>query len=441
MDTSHQVLFRKYRPQKFSDVVFQDLAVSALTNAIKTNKVGHAYIFIGPRGVGKTTIARILAKRLNCENPDGAEPCNSCNSCLEIVKGISGDVIEIDAASHSSVDNIRDLRENVKFNALGGRFRVFILDEVHMLSTQAFNALLKTLEEPPPHIVFVLATTEFHKIPETILSRCQDFHFKKVPDEELETLVQKISDKEGFKCDSEGLFWIAKRGDGSVRDTLSFMEQAVIFTDGQLLGTKIRKMVGYYGIEGFMQLLDATLDFTKQEAIFVKIEQIFEEGIDLQKFIWDYVEFLHSVLFLKDQIIDKQSTQIPQTDLLKLKAHYRDISQAKIILISERVFAIYEKITHMKLRTSYEVKVFLEIQFKKLISELEKPSVAGLVQRLNDLAQMLQSDKPYASTSIESNKNLAEEKKIENKSNLEVENLIKEQFSGMEVDPSSFKNL
>ena len=168
MNDNHQVLFRKYRPQFFRDVIYQDLAVNSLTNAFKNKKIGHAYIFIGPRGVGKTTIARILAKRLNCEKPDGVEPCNECLSCKEIIKGNSNDVLEIDAASNSGVDNVRELRENVKFNAMGGKYRVYILDEVHMLSGAAFNALLKTLEEPPQHVVFILATTEYHKIPETI---------------------------------------------------------------------------------------------------------------------------------------------------------------------------------------------------------------------------------------------------------------------------------
>lgn len=251
MSENHQVLFRKYRPQFFRDVIYQDLAVGSLQNAFKSKKIGHAYIFIGPRGVGKTTIARILAKRLNCERPDGVEPCNECTSCLEITKGNSNDVFEIDAASNSGVDNIRELRENVKFNAMGGKYRVYILDEVHMLSGAAFNALLKTLEEPPAHVVFILATTEYHKIPETILSRCQDFHFRKVPVTVLQNYIETLCEKESLKYDSEGLFWIAKKGDGSVRDTLSFMEQAVIFTDGNLTGVKLRKMIGYHGIDTF----------------------------------------------------------------------------------------------------------------------------------------------------------------------------------------------
>ena len=171
-EESHLVFARKYRPQLFKEVIHQDLAIGALMNALKNNRVGHAYIFFGPRGVGKTTIARLLAKRLNCESPEDNEPCNKCKSCLEIIKGNSNDVLEIDAASNRGIDNIRDLRENVKFSPMGGKYKIYIIDEVHMLTDQSSNALLKTLEEPPHHVVFILATTEYHKIPETILSRC-----------------------------------------------------------------------------------------------------------------------------------------------------------------------------------------------------------------------------------------------------------------------------
>ncbi|TGL44234.1 DNA polymerase III subunit gamma/tau [Leptospira perdikensis] len=484
MSENHQVLFRKYRPQFFRDVIYQDLAVGSLQNAFKSKKIGHAYIFIGPRGVGKTTIARILAKRLNCERPDGVEPCNECTSCLEITKGNSNDVFEIDAASNSGVDNIRELRENVKFNAMGGKYRVYILDEVHMLSGAAFNALLKTLEEPPAHVVFILATTEYHKIPETILSRCQDFHFRKVPVTVLQNYIETLCEKENLKYDSEGLFWIAKKGDGSVRDTLSFMEQAVIFTDGNLTGAKLRKMIGYHGIDTFTDFLNQLLDSAQSAQIFETLENLFQAGIDLSKFVWDFVEFLNSLLLIKDNLADRESINIPQEDLQKLKQNYRDLDREILVLLAERIFSVHEKLNLMKLRSSYEMKVYLEIQFRKLILDREKPSVSGLLAKIAELTKLVQGDISHLPENLEPVKKqtepvatpavpksepvqpVAEKSKpnieLESKPNPatqqnpvatpkpmpsgpaaaeDMEKLLKEKFSGMEVDPNQFKNL
>lgn len=485
MSENHQVLFRKYRPQFFRDVIYQDLAVGSLQNAFKSKKIGHAYIFIGPRGVGKTTIARILAKRLNCERPDGVEPCNECTSCLEITKGNSNDVFEIDAASNSGVDNIRELRENVKFNAMGGKYRVYILDEVHMLSGAAFNALLKTLEEPPAHVVFILATTEYHKIPETILSRCQDFHFRKVPVTALQNYIETLCEKEGLKYDSEGLFWIAKKGDGSVRDTLSFMEQAVIFTDGNLTGAKLRKMIGYHGIDTFTDFLNQLLDSSQSAQIFETLENLFQAGIDLSKFVWDFIEFLNSLLLIKDNLADRESINIPQEDLQKLKQNYRDLDREILVLLAERIFSIHEKLNLMKLRSSYEMKVYLEIQFRKLILDREKPSVSGLLAKISELTKLVQGDishipenleptatmriqtpaaasspqkkeptspvvdKPKQNIELETKPNLQKQEQpaptkpatASPASSEDMEKLLKEKFSGMEVDPNQFKNL
>lgn len=459
MNDNHQVLFRKYRPQFFRDVIYQDLAVNSLTNAFKNKKIGHAYIFIGPRGVGKTTIARILAKRLNCEKPDGVEPCNECLSCKEIIKGNSNDVLEIDAASNSGVDNVRELRENVKFNAMGGKYRVYILDEVHMLSGAAFNALLKTLEEPPQHVVFILATTEYHKIPETILSRCQDFTFRKVPVTVLQQYIETIAQKENLKFDTEGLFWIAKKGDGSVRDTLSFMEQAVVFTDGNLTGAKLRKMIGYHGIDIFIDFLNYILDSTQSSKLFEKLELYFQDGLDLIKFIWDFVEFLNSLLLIQENLAQRESINIPQEDIQKLKSEFRNIDREVLILLSENMFLVHEKLNQMKLRSSYEVKVFLEIQFRKILLEREKPTVSGLLSKLSDLTKQIQADvnniqepsvnivstvpkveKNIPQTKIEKPNEVAIESNP-SKNSLEIEKLVKETFGGTDADPDKYKNI
>lgn len=396
MAGTHEVLSRKYRPQRFRDVIHQDLAIGALQNALKSGKIGHAYIFFGPRGVGKTTIARILAKRLNCQNPTDNEPCNECSSCTEITRGISSDVLEIDAASNRGIENIRELRDNVKFAPMGGKYKVYIIDEVHMLTDQSFNALLKTLEEPPSHIVFVLATTEFHKIPETILSRCQDFIFKKVPLSVLQDYSEKLCKIENVQYDQEGLFWVAKKGDGSVRDMLSFMEQAIVFTDSKLLGAGIRKMIGYHGIEFLTSFIKSLVDPDNHSRALEILESLYQEGQDIYKFLWDSIEFTHTLNLIRDSLADPESVNFPKEDLVKMKSDFENVDSSKLNFLSGKLFEIYERIKTIRLRNSFEIKVFTEIQIKKLVEELTYPSLAGLVDRINHLILMVQGSKNAA---------------------------------------------
>jgi DNA polymerase-3 subunit gamma/tau len=438
MSESHLVFARKYRPQLFKDVVQQDIPVQAIQNAIKQNRVGHAYIFFGPRGVGKTTIARILAKRLNCENPQDAEPCNVCTSCTEITRGISNDVVEIDAASNRGIDDIRDLRDSVKYNAMGGKYRVYIIDEVHMLSLPAFNALLKTLEEPPKHVVFVLATTDYHKVPETILSRCQDFVFKKVSIEHLHNYVEKLCKIENLNYDNEGLFWIAKKGDGSVRDTLSFLEQAVTFTGGKLTGETVGKMIGYHGvtIQGeFINLLLNEENGTKAVGF---IEKLFAGGNDLQKFLWDFIDYVHTAITLNENIFDRENINYPLEDIENIRNQTKNFRIESLTFLSERSFQIYDKLLTLRLRNSYELKVFLEIQIRKLVSDLSKPSVVGILSKINHLSELLKKDinslpieKSKIQLSDESNKETPKEV-IRNTDN--IESSIKDTFAGVEID-------
>ncbi|MBW7858654.1 MAG: DNA polymerase III subunit gamma/tau, partial [Leptonema sp. (in: Bacteria)] len=305
MSDIHQVLARKYRPQLFSEVVEQNTAVFALENAIQENRVGSAYLFFGPRGVGKTTIARILAKRINCENPKAGEPCDECESCQSIQKGYSMDVIEIDAASNRKIDDIRDLREKVKFRPIRGIKKVYIIDEVHMLTTEAFNALLKTLEEPPDHVVFVLATTELNKIPETILSRCQVFTFRKVPVTRLAKHLADICRKEGIAAEEDALFLIARKGDGSVRDSLSFLEQAVSYCNGHITSERVRELTGSFTIETFLQITKSLLDASSSaDSLIRPIVQMFDEGGDLERFVWEYMDFLRTALYIRRGVIE-----------------------------------------------------------------------------------------------------------------------------------------
>jgi DNA polymerase-3 subunit gamma/tau len=243
---SYQVLARKYRPNTFSEVVGQETVTRTLQNALRSGRIGHAFLLSGARGVGKTTTARILAKALNCSASDGPtpEPCLECSSCQEIRDGKSMDVQEIDGASNNSVENVRELRESARYNPARDRFRIWIIDEVHMLSGAAFNALLKTLEEPPPRVKFVFATTEYHKLPDTILSRCQQYDFRMIPARELVAHLRQVAGREGIGVSDAGLGRIARAAEGSVRDALSLFDQVLAFSGGEVRDEDLQALLG-----------------------------------------------------------------------------------------------------------------------------------------------------------------------------------------------------
>jgi len=283
---------RKYRPQFFREVVGQEGAVKILQNAIKNNRVAHAYIFAGPRGVGKTTIARILAKALNCENPQNGEPCGECDNCKAIAKGNFPDLIEIDAASNRGIDDIRQLKESVAYAPIKGKYKVYIIDEAHMLTKEAFNALLKTLEEPPPRTVFVLCTTELDKIIPTIQSRCQRIIFRKLPEGEIVKQLKKICEKEGIKYTEEALRVIAEASEGCMRDAASILDQAAIYCDNDITAEKVREFLGIVSrsrVENFVKNL---VGGNIRECL-GELQRLDEEGYNLTRF-WEEV---HSILF------------------------------------------------------------------------------------------------------------------------------------------------
>ncbi|MGB4180712.1 MAG: DNA polymerase III subunit gamma/tau, partial [Bacilli bacterium] len=251
---SYKALYRAYRPQKFSEVVGQEAIVRTLQNSISSGKISHAYLFTGPRGTGKTTVARILAKALNCENKREAEPCGKCLVCQEIASSNSPDVVEIDAASNNGVEEIRDIREKVKFLPSGSKYKVYIIDEVHMLTTGAFNALLKTLEEPPKHVVFILATTEPHKVLPTIISRCQRFDFKSLSVKQISAMIKKVAAEEKINITEEAVIAIAEGAEGGMRDALSYLDQAVSFTDDVITIDDVNSVTGNLNYDKMIEL-------------------------------------------------------------------------------------------------------------------------------------------------------------------------------------------
>jgi DNA polymerase-3 subunit gamma/tau len=277
-----QSLYRKWRSQTFSDLVGQETVTRTLRNAVRDNRLVHAYLFCGPRGTGKTSTARLLAKAVNCAHPKDGEPCNECLSCLEITAGHSPDVIEIDAASNTGVDNIRDLRENVGLLGIGGRYKLYIIDEAHMLSTQAFNALLKTLEEPPPHVIFVLATTEAHKVPPTVVSRCQPFYFRRFGIEALETRIRYVGEQEGLELEPGAVELLARAAQGGMRDALSLLDQAMAFSGTRIDLRSTRTMLGLADPTTIKQLIESVASGDAALGL-VLINDMVGSGADLRQ--------------------------------------------------------------------------------------------------------------------------------------------------------------
>ncbi len=291
----YQVSARKYRPGTFDDVIGQPHVVQTLVNAITTKRIAQAYLFSGTRGVGKTTVARILAKALNCEQGTTGTPCTTCVNCTEITQGHSVDVIEIDGASNTSVDDVREIRENVKFTPFHGTYRVYIIDEVHMLSNSAFNALLKTLEEPPSHVVFIFATTEIHKIPATILSRCQHYNFRRIAKTDIIERLRHVAERDGITIEERSLAALARASEGSMRDGLSLLDQAVAFGGKSILHTDLEMLLGAVPQE---LLRGMTRAITSQDsaAALQALSQLIEGGHDLRAYCADVVEYLRNLL-------------------------------------------------------------------------------------------------------------------------------------------------
>jgi len=297
------VLYRKYRPQSFAEVVGQEHVVQTLANAVSQGMVSHAYLFSGPRGSGKTTLARLLAKAVNCENKkEGVfEPCNKCSSCLETIQGRSLDLMEIDAASHRGIDEIRELREGIKFSPTKSKYRVFIIDESHQLTKEAANALLKTLEEPPSHAIFILATTEIHKMIPTIISRCQRFDFRKLTLGEIVKRLEYVSNKEKAKIDKSALELIALNSGGAVRDAESLLDQTLAFagiSNEAITAESIKDLLGIADISLISQFVDFLADKNGKEAVRF-LNEVFEKGRDPQEFSKALINYLRQAILVK----------------------------------------------------------------------------------------------------------------------------------------------
>ena len=316
---SYTALYRKFRPSEFGDVKGQDHIITTLQNQIKANRIGHAYLFCGTRGTGKTTVAKIFAKAVNCEHPVDGSPCGECEMCRSIAAGTSMNVIEIDAASNNGVDNIREIREEVAYRPTEGRYKVYIIDEVHMLSIGAFNALLKTLEEPPEYVIFILATTEVHKIPITILSRCQHYDFRRISIETITDRMRELMDTEQVEVEEKALRYIAKAADGSMRDALSLLDQCIAFYLGQKLTyDNVLEVLGAVDTDVFSQLLRKVIDRDVSGVLDV-VEDLVMQGRELSQLASDFTWYLRNLLLVKTSDNIEDVLDVSTENLMQLK--------------------------------------------------------------------------------------------------------------------------
>jgi DNA polymerase-3 subunit gamma/tau len=369
------VTARKWRPQRFEDVVGQEHITSTLKNAIKEKRIAHAYLFTGPRGVGKTTTARILAKTLNCENRKNSEPCNECEMCKSIQNSQLIDIIEIDAASNRGIDEIRSLRDSVKYSPTRGKYKVYIIDEVHMLTKESFNAFLKTLEEPPEHIIFIFATTDVHKLPLTIISRCQRYDFRRIQLDKIKETLKMIADEEKIAIDDKTLTIIAKKADGALRDAESYFDQIVAFSKGKIDAELVTQMLNLIDEEIFFKISDAVIekDF---KVVFQTSEKIYENGWDFGDFVDGLIEHFRNILSAS---VTDSTNAIETADIYKTRyLDYKDKFSESDIL---RLLNFLNK-SQQELRFSQNQKLKIEIILSHLIALESSKTISELISEV-----------------------------------------------------------
>jgi DNA polymerase-3 subunit gamma/tau len=378
------VTARKWRPQSFADVVGQQHISNTLKNAIKNNRVHHAYLFCGPRGVGKTTTARILSRAVNCLNPVDFEPCNECENCKNILNGQSMDVIEIDGASNNSVDDIRKLRENAKYAPSGSKYKMYIIDEVHMLSTSAFNALLKTLEEPPPHLMFVFATTEAHKVPATIISRCQKFDFRRMEIDSIVNRLKFIAENEGITADEESLITVAKKGDGSMRDSQSIFDQVVAFCGKDIRYKDMADALNLIDEDFYFRISDSILNHDLAD-MFEIAAGVVNRGYDLKEALHGLIEFFRNILTIK---VTGETKLIETSEAYLQKYRETAGSYTKEDLIR---FINFVTQAELNLKFAPQPKIKFEMTLVQLASMDSVSQISTLIAELQDLKAQLAS--------------------------------------------------
>lgn len=385
----YQVLYRKYRPRVFADVYGQDHVTSTLKNEIKEGRISHAYLFTGSRGTGKTTCAKILAKAVNCPNAVDGEPCNTCEICKGLDSGTIYDVVEIDAASNNGVDNIRDLREEVNYTPTRGKYRVYIIDEVHMLSTGAFNALLKTLEEPPAHVIFILATTEVHKLPATILSRCQRFDFKRIQPETMAVRLQQVAGLEGMELAPDAATLIARIADGALRDGLSILDQCA-GRSKQITAQLVSEVAGLAGREALYRLSDAVLARDSSAAV-EELAQLHENSYDMERLCVEMINHFRNFMMVKTVKKSRELIICTDDEYKHIEASAGQFALAQIL----RGLDLFQS-TLVKIKGGATPRIEMEMAFIRLCEPKLETDSDAINQRLSALERAVQNGVPAA---------------------------------------------
>lgn len=389
---SYTALYRKFRPGSFEEVKGQDHIVTTLTNQIKAERIGHAYLFCGTRGTGKTTIAKIFAKAVNCEHPADGNPCGECALCRAIASGASMNVIEIDAASNNGVDNIREIVDEVSYSPAEGKYKVYIIDEVHMLSMGAFNALLKTLEEPPSYVIFILATTEVHKIPITILSRCQRYDFKRITIDTIVGRMRELMEAEAVRVEERALRYIAKTADGSMRDALSLLDQCIAFHFGEeLTYDKALEVLGAVDTSVFGRLFELVLEENVTGCIEL-LEEIVIQGRELSQFVIDFTWYLRNLLLARSSENIEDVIDVSTENMERLAAEAQ-MTDANTLMRYIRIFSELSG----QIRYASQKRILIEVALIKLCRPGMETDIDSLLARIRDLEKKIESGVTFAS--------------------------------------------
>ena len=434
----HKALYRVYRPKTFGDVVGQEHIVKTLKNQIKNNNIGHAYLFSGTRGTGKTSTAKIFARAVNCLNPINEEPCNECEICIDTLNDNIMDIVEIDAASNNSVDDIRELRESVKYTPSKAKYKVYIIDEVHMLSQGAFNALLKTLEEPPSYVIFILATTEPHKIPATILSRCQRFDFKRVSSKDIASRMSYICKKENIEAEEKALSLIARNSQGALRDALSILDQCMSFGNEKIEYNDVIELLGTVNIDELFELSQSIIDENTKKSLEILNEFIIW-GKDIRNLINDLIDHFRNLMVCKVSKDLDEIISLPEESIERLKEQSQYVNINDLI----RILNILSE-TQDSMKSSSNTRILAEVTIMKIAQPMFDESKEALIKRIENLEEKIESGNIKVSTvQIEQSKDvksqiIEDDKVEENKEDVAYEEVKSEDVRLVE---SSWKKI